>query len=104
MVSCQKDPTRHAYAWQIGPFWQDTLDITMYRSGFLTKQNLPWVWIRVEKWDQLARWYVCVEFVILGLTVLYASVAIDERADIYSTGFEDSPTHRDPLGLPWKAA
>ena len=27
MVSCQKDPTRHAYAWQIGPFWQDTLDI-----------------------------------------------------------------------------
>ena len=28
MVSCQKGPTRHAYAWQIGPFWQDTLDLT----------------------------------------------------------------------------
>ena len=27
MVSCQKGPTRHAHAWQIGPFWQDTLDI-----------------------------------------------------------------------------
>ena len=27
MVSRQKGPTRHAYAWQIGPFWQDTLDI-----------------------------------------------------------------------------
>ena len=27
MVSCQKGPTRHAYALQIGPFWQDTLDI-----------------------------------------------------------------------------
>ena len=27
MVSCQKGPTRHAYAWQIGPFWQDTFDI-----------------------------------------------------------------------------
>ena len=27
MASCQKGPTRHAYAWQIGPFWQDTLDI-----------------------------------------------------------------------------
>ena len=27
MVSRQKDPTRHAYAWQIGPFWQDTLVI-----------------------------------------------------------------------------
>ena len=25
MVSCQKGPTRHAYAWQIGPFWQGTL-------------------------------------------------------------------------------
>ena len=26
MVSGQKGPTRHAYAWQIGPFWRDTLD------------------------------------------------------------------------------
>ena len=26
-VSCQKGPTRDAYAWQIGPFWQDTFDI-----------------------------------------------------------------------------
>ena len=26
-VSRQKGPTRHGYAWQIGPFWQDTLDI-----------------------------------------------------------------------------
>ena len=26
-VSCQKDPTRHAYAWQIGPFWQDIIDL-----------------------------------------------------------------------------
>ena len=25
-VSCQKGPTRHAYAWQIGPFGQDTLE------------------------------------------------------------------------------
>ena len=28
MVSCQKGPTRHAYAWQIGPFSQDTFDIS----------------------------------------------------------------------------
>ena len=28
MVSCQKGPTRHAYAWQIGPFWQDKLDFS----------------------------------------------------------------------------
>ena len=26
-VSCEKGPTRHAYAWQIGLFWQDTLDL-----------------------------------------------------------------------------
>ena len=26
MVSCQKGPTHHAYTWQIGPFWHDTLD------------------------------------------------------------------------------
>ena len=28
-VSCQKGPTRHAYAWLIGPFWQDTLDVSV---------------------------------------------------------------------------
>ena len=27
MVSCQKGPTRNAYAWQIGSFWQDTLEL-----------------------------------------------------------------------------
>ena len=27
MVFCQNVPTSHAYAWQIGPFWQDTLEI-----------------------------------------------------------------------------
>ena len=26
-VSWQKSPTSHAYAWQIMPFWQDTLDV-----------------------------------------------------------------------------
>ena len=37
-VSCQIGPIRHAYAWQIGPFWQDTLDIgatsSIYRQSF----------------------------------------------------------------------
>ena len=27
MVTCQKGPTRHAYAWQIEPFWRDTFDL-----------------------------------------------------------------------------
>ena len=34
MVSCQKGPICHAYAWQIGPFWQDTLDITDITKDF----------------------------------------------------------------------
>ena len=29
MVSCQKGPTRIAYAWQIGPFGQDTIDMSI---------------------------------------------------------------------------
>ena len=33
IVSCQKGPTRHAYAWQIGLFWQDTLDISVGLSN-----------------------------------------------------------------------
>ena len=33
MLSCQKGPIRHAYAWQIGPFGQDTLDISAQRYG-----------------------------------------------------------------------
>ena len=39
MVSCQKGPTRHAYAWQIGPFLMDTLEfkhnITMVFAWWL---------------------------------------------------------------------
>ena len=32
-VSCQKGPTRHAYAWQIRPFWQDTqTNILVYQN------------------------------------------------------------------------
>ena len=30
MVSYQKGPTCHAYAWKIGPFWQDTIDIAFF--------------------------------------------------------------------------
>ena len=37
-VSCQKGPTRQAYAWQIGPFWQDTLEM----SGDLLNHIHTW--------------------------------------------------------------
>ena len=30
MISCQKGPTRHDNAWQIEPFWQDTLDMNLF--------------------------------------------------------------------------
>ena len=33
-VSCQKGPICHAEAWQVGPFWQDTLD--MWNSWYLS--------------------------------------------------------------------
>ena len=39
MVSCQKGPTRHAYAWQIGPFWQDTLEIVWDRLKRRSRQQ-----------------------------------------------------------------
>ena len=32
MVSYQKGPTHHAYAWQIRPFWQDTYPRTQGRG------------------------------------------------------------------------
>ena len=32
MVSCQKGPTRHAYACQKGPFWHDTLEKNRLKS------------------------------------------------------------------------
>ena len=31
-VSCQKGPICHASAWWVGPFWQDTLVIRLWRS------------------------------------------------------------------------
>ena len=45
MVSCQKGPTRHAYAWQIGPFWQDTLDVwTDFEYNFIEMGSCGWDW------------------------------------------------------------
>ena len=49
MVSCQKSPTRHAYAWQIGPFWQDILELS----------ESSWSWLcliqnviqKTERWN-----------------------------------------------------
>ena len=49
MVSCQKGPTRHAYAWQIGPFWQDTLDIW----GCVCSSVAWWYFLNERVWNGL---------------------------------------------------
>ena len=55
-VSCQKGPTCHACAWQIGPFWQDTLDMKIiifsiwFRFQLRKFPRIPWTlthWGRV---------------------------------------------------------
>ena len=43
MVSCQKGPTRHAYAWQIGLFWQDTPD-KQNRYMYIPTESQPAMW------------------------------------------------------------
>ena len=40
MVSCQKGPIRHAYAWQIGPFWQDTLELGWTLTFSVKSRNI----------------------------------------------------------------
>ena len=44
MASCQNGPTRHAYAWQIGPFWQDTIEFTK-TLRILHARESGWVFI-----------------------------------------------------------
>ena len=43
MVFYKKGPTRHAYAWQIGPFWQNTLEVwigTQLNLGYVDQGRL----------------------------------------------------------------
>ena len=51
MVSCQKGPTSHAYAWQIGPFWQDTPTISLANEAggeYILDPPMPlWVCLSV---------------------------------------------------------
>ena len=49
MVSCQMGPTRHAYAWQIEPFWQDTLELLEIMIAWEIQH-----WVSTEPGDDLA--------------------------------------------------
>ena len=55
MESCQKGPTRHAYAWQIGPFWQDILDVSL---AILTEMERSSCWQFGPHWGcwRLSNW------------------------------------------------
>ena len=56
MVSCQKGPTRHAYAWQIGPFWQDTLAIKSVEAHSLASSVLTATDAPMQRHLQKHRW------------------------------------------------
>ena len=61
MVSCQKGPTHHAYAWQIRPFRQDTLDLCSHYGSLIwcpMWRSLDQVW---RAWDK-ARWKILLSF------------------------------------------
>ena len=45
MVSCQKGPTHHAYAWQIWPFWQDTLDMLSAKMAPFVVNQKTGAWL-----------------------------------------------------------
>ena len=48
-VSCQKGPNRHAYACQVGPFWQDTL-VVQYDLCLLMAQHHRALWHLSTQW------------------------------------------------------
>ena len=51
MVSCQKGPSRHAYAWQIGPFWQDTLDVYYCQCSCVwLPVSMSTLWLCLKGW------------------------------------------------------
>ena len=49
MVSCQKRSTRHAYAWQIGPFRQDIAWNNKLIVNFLMAWQYPYTSHTLEK-------------------------------------------------------
>ena len=63
MVSCHKGPTCHAYAWQIGPFWQDTIDIFYI---------IPWHWQSSWSWksSSLTHWGRVTHICVSKLTII----------------------------------
>ena len=57
MVSCQTGLTCHAYAWQIGPFWQDTLKWRILQNWSGPNHNKTWIWNNVMHSSLISRFY-----------------------------------------------
>ena len=57
MVSCQKGPTRNVYAWQIGPFCQDTLELlySSVPSAVVAVYRITWIYI--TRYPSFWIWY-----------------------------------------------
>ena len=54
MASCQKGPTCHACARQIGPFWQDTLESWIQPKQNKAKQNHANMLLFIPRWQSEA--------------------------------------------------
>ena len=86
-VSCQKGPTRHAHAWQIGPFWQDTLDICQTVVGSDTglspvrRSEINWSnagsliigsFVTTVSLNQnTTKWPICIDDTLRGIVFTY---------------------------------
>ena len=60
-VSCQKGPICHAWAWRVGPFWQDTLDMICYYAlqslkNWTYKWIISLIWKFKLKFDYVSYW------------------------------------------------
>ena len=75
MVSCQKGPTRHAYAWQIGPFWQDTLIHLQYDAYSRPLFSHPLYNCAVAPHFQHSMWSPQSPHQSWGITLLYGGLA-----------------------------
>ena len=82
MVSCQKDPTQHAYAWQIGPFWQDTIDFLSTNFRWCAA---CWVFKKNSKILLLSPLCIKTDLDFLGLEVFLLHQGLVIHGDMWSS-------------------
>ena len=94
-VSCQKGPTRHAYAWQIGPFWQDTLELyATCPERFNVTSPLWWInsILPIAAWCQFNFNHHCLTPIeiapIINIHPGWHNIRMELVADKVSTNFQ----------------